>query len=102
MPIAEQTNASVPDFGEKPRLAMIDIAKGLGILLIVLGHNQTFAIHQGNWVGFLSSFRLPFFFFMSGVTFSVAGQSWTNVAVSRVDAWLKPFAVVTILSGLLN
>jgi fucose 4-O-acetylase-like acetyltransferase len=102
MPIAEQTNASVQGFGENPRLAMIDIAKGLGILLIVLGHNQSFAIHQSDWAGFLSSFRLPFFFFMSGVTFSVADRSWTNVAISRADAWLKPFAVVTILSGLLN
>ena len=56
----------------KPRLATIDIAKGLGILLIVLGHNRIFSIYEINLANFLGSFRLPFFFFIFGVTFSIA------------------------------
>jgi fucose 4-O-acetylase-like acetyltransferase len=83
----------------KPRLATIDIAKGLGILLIVLGHNRIFSIYEINLANFLGSFRLPFFFFISGVTFSIANRSLNTVAFERADAWLKPFAVAAVMAG---
>jgi fucose 4-O-acetylase-like acetyltransferase len=86
----------------KPRLAMIDIAKGLGILLIVLGHNRIFANNEVGYADFLRSFRLPFFFFVSGVTFSIANRSWQQLAVARADAWLKPFAMAVLISGALK
>jgi len=54
---------------KKSRLAMIDIAKGLGILLIVLGHNRIFAAGESSLANLLGSFRLPFFFFISGAPF---------------------------------
>jgi len=84
---------------KKPRLAMIDIAKGLGILLIVLGHNRIFAAGESSLANLLGSFRLPFFFFISGVTFSIAHRTLQTVAVERADAWLKPFAVAAIIAG---
>jgi len=86
----------------KPRLAMIDIAKGTGILLIVLGHNTLFSSHFELLAGLLASFRIPFFFFISGVTFSVAGRTVKQIALQRADAWLKPCAVVLVVVGLLN
>jgi fucose 4-O-acetylase-like acetyltransferase len=86
----------------KPRLAMLDIAKGIGILLIVLGHNTLFSQHFELLAGLLASFRIPFFFFISGVTFSVAGRTVKQIALQRADAWLKPCAVVLVVVGLLN
>jgi len=86
----------------KPRLAMIDIAKGLGIFLIVLGHNRIFSSSEVSYAVLLRSFRLPFFFFVSGVMFSIADRSWRQLALARADAWLKPFAMAALISGVLK
>lgn len=40
-----------------------DIAKGIAIILMVLGHSSLPAVIQ-NWI---YSFHMPFFFFISGV-----------------------------------
>lgn len=88
---------------DKPRLAMIDIAKGLGILLVVLGHNRIFFDLEPNRFGdFLGAFRLPFFFFVSGVTFSIVRRTVADVAIQRADAWLKPFAMAALIGGALK
>ena len=84
------------------RLAFIDIAKGLGIILIVLGHNQVFGFRFPDVRDFLTAFRLPFFFFMAGVTFSVGSKSLGEIALRRADAWLKPLVVVVLVTGLLD
>ena len=50
------------------RIVHIDIAKGIGILLVVLAHNglQAYApfLHQ-----FIYAFHMPLFFFLSGMFF---------------------------------
>ncbi|MET0323019.1 MAG: acyltransferase family protein [Duganella sp.] len=84
------------------RLAFIDIAKGLGIILIVLGHNKMFTFRFPDAADFLTAFRLPFFFFMAGVTFSVGTKTLRQVALQRADAWLKPLLVVVVISGLID
>lgn len=89
-----------PEFGV--RLALIDIAKGLGIILIVLGHNSVFTVRFPDAADFLMAFRLPFFFFMAGVTFSVRTKTLKQIALQRADAWLKPVLVVVVMSGLLH
>lgn len=51
---------------ERKRNSYIDIAKGLGMLLVIWGH-----IKQGGLsVDFTYSFHMPFFFFLSGMLFS--------------------------------
>lgn len=95
-------SATAPDAPAKPRLLLIDIAKGFGILLIVLGHNPIFNHSFGFFSEALASFRIPFFFFVSGVTLSLSGRSVKNIAIKRADAWLKPFIVVVTLLGSLK
>lgn len=82
------------------RLPMIDVAKGFGILLIVLGHNRIFSSHYGDAANFLAAFRLPFFFFISGVIFSAAKHGVGTVALRRADAWLKPYVIALLLGGI--
>ncbi|GGC17297.1 hypothetical protein GCM10007205_27860 [Oxalicibacterium flavum] len=84
------------------RLPMIDVAKGVGILLIVLGHNRIFSSHYGDAANFLAAFRLPFFFFISGVIFSAANRSVGTIALMRADAWLKPYVMALLVGGLLK
>jgi len=81
---------------------MVDIAKGIGILLIVLGHNPHFARNFQPFAELLAAFRLPFFFFISGTLFSVGKKTLSEVAVERADAWLKPVAVVTLVAGFIG
>ncbi|MDQ7969961.1 MAG: acyltransferase family protein [Oxalicibacterium faecigallinarum] len=91
-----------PQTKTRSRLPMIDVAKGVGILLIVLGHNRIFSSHYGDAANFLAAFRLPFFFFISGVIFSAANRSIGNVALVRADAWLKPYAMALLIGGMLK
>ncbi|MYM74136.1 acyltransferase family protein [Duganella sp. FT134W] len=79
---------------------MIDAAKGIGILLIVLGHNPLFDQNFTPLADLLSAFRLPFFFFISGTMFTVGKRSLKQVVIDRADAWLKPVVVVVALSDL--
>lgn len=84
------------------RLETLDVGKGVGILLIVLGHNALFVSEHGNLNDFIRSFNLPFFFFVSGVTFVLGTRSLKTVAWMRADALLKPCAVVIVLAGMLR
>lgn len=86
----------------KARSSTIDIAKGIGILLIVLGHDAGFSGYFPQFADFLGGIRMPFFFFISGVTFSLGRRGLTHIAIARADAWLKPFVVVVTIFGCLN
>lgn len=53
---------------KKERIVWIDVAKGFSIWLVALGHlGLSNVSYAGEW---LSSFRMPFFFFVSGILFS--------------------------------
>ena len=68
----------------------MDIAKGIGILIIVFGHGW-FVEHSPNLLyPILAVFILPLFFFLSGVFFKPE-QPFVEMAVRKADALLKPF-----------
>ncbi|GAB4505543.1 MAG: hypothetical protein Fur0043_25390 [Anaerolineales bacterium] len=50
------------------RIVFLDVAKGIGILLVVLGHNSVKAFVPG-MEKFIFSFHMPFFFLLSGMLF---------------------------------
>jgi fucose 4-O-acetylase-like acetyltransferase len=51
------------------RIAYLDVAKGIGILLVVLGHNYI-RISVPELGSFVFSFHMPFFFLLSGMLFN--------------------------------
>lgn len=71
------------------RLAFIDIAKGIGILLVALAHNGTagYAPFLHHWI---YSFHMPLFFFLSGLFFKPE-LSLLELVRRRFDTLLKPF-----------
>lgn len=73
----------------------IDIAKGLGILAVVLGHNEIVLHDKGELFRILFSFHMPLFFFISGV-FLNAGANLRPFLAARADSLLKPFFVVML------
>lgn len=50
------------------RLDYIDVAKGLGILLVVIGHNQALSDATPDVHRVIYLFHMPLFFFLSGIT----------------------------------
>jgi len=71
------------------RIEYIDIARGIGILLVVMGHNDFAAIspfaHK-----VIYSFHMPLFFFLSGYFFKLAIGFW-DFFKKRFNAIMKPY-----------
>ncbi|XVO89238.1 acyltransferase family protein [Pseudomonas palleroniana] len=74
----------------KQRWIQMDIAKGIGILVIVYGHSWFVANSLDLLYPILASFVLPLFFFLSGVFFKPE-QPFVEMAVRKADGLLKPF-----------
>ena len=71
------------------RIEYIDIARGIGILLVVMGHND-FAVVSPFLYKLIYSFHMPLFFFLSGYFLNSATGFWPFVK-KRFNALLKPF-----------
>ena len=82
----------------KKRNMHIDIAKGIGILLVVFGHNYLVSNHKGELFNIIFSFHVPLFFFLSGLFFNPS-RSLSYTAVTKIDSILKPYFVTLFLLG---
>ena len=71
------------------RVEYVDIAKGIGIILVVMGHND-FALISPFAHKLIYSFHMPMFFFMSGMFFKPDLPFW-NFLQNRFRKLLKPF-----------
>ena len=71
------------------RIEYLDIAKGIGILLVVLGHND-FEVISAFIQRLIYSFHMPLFFFLSGY-FINASIPFFAFFKKRFNALLKPY-----------
>jgi fucose 4-O-acetylase-like acetyltransferase len=67
------------------RLTYLDIAKGIGIILVVWVH----ALAPGS--GYISQFHMPLFFFISGVLFNDYNSKMSDYIKRKAKALLFPF-----------
>lgn len=70
----------------------IDIARGIGILLVVFGHNHYVLSQQRELFNIVFSFHMPLFFFLSGIFFNTS-RSFTRTLADKSDTLLKPYLV---------
>jgi fucose 4-O-acetylase-like acetyltransferase len=79
----------------------VDIAKGLGIILVVFGHN--WMVSQGDREIFrvVFSFHMPLFFFLSGI-FLRQSSGFKEFLTSRMQSLLKPYFVTLLILGLVK
>lgn len=91
----EQRNAVFQSTALRRRIPYVDIAKGIGIILVVMGHND-FALISPFAHKLIYSFHMPMFFFMSGMFFKpeIALLDFLKHRFHRV---LKPFLVILSL-----
>ena len=82
------------------RLEYIDIAKGIGIFLVVIGH----CANSGTLLNvYMGSFRMPLFFFISGLCFNGARHpEFVPFLKRRARTLLLPLIYFCALNLLLN
>lgn len=85
---------------EKKRIDWIDMAKGYGILLVILGH-----LSLGKIMTWIYTFHMPLFFFLSGYVFS-AKKDFGNFLKSKCRSLLIPYLClgipILLFCGILN
>jgi fucose 4-O-acetylase-like acetyltransferase len=77
------------------RIEYLDIAKGIGILLVVLGHND-FEVISLFVQRLIYSFHMPMFFFLSGY-FINPTVPFFDFFKKRFNALMKPFLFTIFL-----
>ena len=80
------------------RISYIDMAKGIGIFLVVLGHSSFPTQEINQWI---SSFHMPLFFLLSGILLAHTNaheQSMRHLAKKKATSILIPYLSFSILS----
>ena len=70
----------------KSRVEWVDIAKGIGIILVIIGHLSI--PYTDLWI---YTFHMPLFFFLSGVVFSGMKYNFKTFLVKRLKALVIPY-----------
>ena len=83
--------ASIPS----KRIPYLDVAKGIGILLVILGHNYVKS-SLPDLGKFIFSFHMPFFFLLSGMLFKSDYPLWV-LFKRRFATLLRPYFAALIL-----
>ena len=78
------------------RIDSLDILKGIGIILVVVGHMIGNQLYIRPWI---YAFHMPLFFMLSGYCFNIAKHpQLLPFAVSRVWTLLVPCVLYTVVS----
>lgn len=76
------------------RIEWIDIAKGIGILLVIFGHTISLT-----WSRPVYTFHLPLFFLLSGLVFHTDKyDSFIGLCKAKTHQLLKPWIIVWLIS----
>ena len=78
----------------KDHYEWLDYAKGIGIILVIMGH-CIFPMHI-----LIDIFHIPLFFLLAGVTFSP--KSNTNFIIGKINRIGIPYCFWTIISSIAN
>jgi fucose 4-O-acetylase-like acetyltransferase len=73
----------------------IDIEKGIGIILVVFGHNWVMGKNNEELFRIIYSFHVPLFFFLSGVLFQ-PNINFLDLIKQKWHSILKPYFVVLL------
>lgn len=87
------------------RLPHIDIARGIGILLVVAGHNWIILSSKGELYRIVYSFHIPLFFVLSGIFFNYE-KNLGKTLKEKIQVLLVPYfftaGVVEIIALFFN
>ena len=81
---------------QKVRDTHIDCVKGIGIVLVVFGHNVLLAEYGGFLFRFIYAFHVPLFFYLSGIFFDPK-VSFGKMIQAKSKTLLLPYVIVSML-----
>lgn len=87
------------------RLDYLDVVKGFGIILVVLGHIYAWnpSINRGIVVTWIYSFHMPLFFIVSGILIKYKNNFNTkSFIISRVKNILIPYIIFSLCNALVK
>jgi polysaccharide biosynthesis protein PslL len=84
----------------KERLTHIDIARGIGILLVVAGHNWIILSSKGELYRIVYSFHIPLFFVLAG-TFFNPNKSFSLTLKEKFQTLLVPYFFTSLVVELI-
>src|SRR5580698_1518585 len=94
------------------RSNVVDIVKGIAIILVAYGHTAQGMIHRGWWTtpvaffseAFIYSFHMPAFFFIAGlfVVGSIHKRGGRRFTVEKLKTVLYPYFLFVILSAAMD
>lgn len=85
---------------EKVRENWIDCAKGIGIILVVLGHTYSIPTWLQSWI---YAFHMPLFFILSGYTIRVSSDISIKKQICKfAKAYLLPYLFLSLTNLLLQ
>jgi fucose 4-O-acetylase-like acetyltransferase len=112
MPRNTQTPGTLEPITSGVRSNIVDIVKGLAIILVVYGHTAQGMVHRGWWAisdaafshTFIYSFHMPAFFFVAGlfVAGSIARRGNKGFAIEKLKTILYPYILFAIISVVLE
>ena len=77
------------------RIHYLDYAKGIAIILVVLGH----IFSEGNIKTYIYSFHMPLFFIISGYLFNYSNvKSFKEFINKKIKAYLIPYVTFSIIN----
>lgn len=79
----------------KSRFFWIDIAKGIAIILMIIGHTVTLGGYLRNWI---FSFHMPLFFLLSGYTIQTV--SWEKMGKATIKDYKRLIVPVLVMRGI--
>lgn len=83
------------------RLRYIDIAKGMAILCMVLGH--TYSIQEKPFIFvWIYSFHMPLFFITSGILYRIkksGEEKYSNLIQKKIKTLLIPYLIWNTVSA---
>jgi fucose 4-O-acetylase-like acetyltransferase len=77
------------------RIEWIDIAKGIGILLVIAGHTISLTYSYP-----IYAFHMPLFFFLSGLVHKDKGDSFLVFSLKKANALIRPWIIIIFISFL--
>jgi fucose 4-O-acetylase-like acetyltransferase len=79
----------------RQRIEWIDIAKGLGMLIVIAGHTVSLRYSYP-----LYAFHMPLFFFLSGLVMKDKKEYFKDFVLNKTNALLRPWVIMLLISFL--
>lgn len=82
----------------KKRDSVLDMARSIGIVLVVVGHNYLIIGKYPELNHSIQSFRMPLFLMLSGVFFSMNNSLLKTISL-KSDSLIKPYLTASVIAA---